>query len=372
MNVPIGIDFRSIQFGEPRLLWLLVIPAGLLLLWVWQVAIRRADGRRYARVRTVPVRERVTLLGGLLFWWCAIAATSFVIVALARPHAVISVVRTAGVDVVVLQDGSASMHVADVSGGNRWQRSIRFLRTVAESIAWKDDRLALAVFAKIATPQVRLTRDPNTFFFFLDHLDKKSPFGLENDVSWDTNIESGIYWGLRLFGKDQELHGRSKNAKAFILISDGQAWSGEVDRSLQVATARDIPVYVVGVGTLEGGLIPDAPRGTGEDESSTMTSLRARLDRPSLMRIASRTGGAYFELGRGDDRTLANQIVDDTRRRAGPLGLEQHAEELYWRFLATAAAFVCLGALALRERTELLVLALGAAALFQIVASLTR
>ena len=82
MNVPIGIDFRSIQFGEPRLLWLLVIPAGLLLLWVWQVAIRRADGRRYARVRTVPVRERVTLLGGLLFWWCAIAATSFVIVAL--------------------------------------------------------------------------------------------------------------------------------------------------------------------------------------------------------------------------------------------------------------------------------------------------
>ena len=54
----------------------------------------------------------------------------------------------------------------------------------------------MALFARIATPQVRLTKDPNTYFFFLDHLSEESPFRLEDDTSWDTNIELGVYWGL--------------------------------------------------------------------------------------------------------------------------------------------------------------------------------
>ena len=123
------------------------------------------------------------------------------------------------------------MRVTDVTG-NRWQRSMRFLRQLGESISWKDDRLAMALFARIATPQVRLTKDPNTYFFFLDHLSEESPFRLEDDTSWDTNMELGIYWGLKLIDKDEEIHGKSPNAKAFVLISDGQSWSGEVEKSL--------------------------------------------------------------------------------------------------------------------------------------------
>ena len=109
--------------------------------------------------------------------------------------------RTAGVDLVVLQDGSASMRTEDVPG-NRWQRSMRFLRVLGESLAWRDDRMAMALFAHIAAPQVRLTKDPNTYFFFLDHLAHESPFRLEDDTHWDTNIELGIAWGMRLIEKD--------------------------------------------------------------------------------------------------------------------------------------------------------------------------
>ena len=78
----------------------------------------------------------------------------------------------AGVDVVVLQDGSASMHVKDVPG-NRWERSMDWIRSLGDALSWQDDRVALAVFAHVATPQIRLTRDPNTVFFFVDHLHAK-------------------------------------------------------------------------------------------------------------------------------------------------------------------------------------------------------
>ena len=93
------------------------------------------------------------------------------ILALAKPQAVTSLVRTAGVDLVILQDGSASMHVTDVKG-DRWQRSMRFLRTLGEALRWENDRVAMALFAHMATPQIRLTKDPNTYFFFLDHLEE--------------------------------------------------------------------------------------------------------------------------------------------------------------------------------------------------------
>ena len=231
------VDFTTVRFEDPQFLWLLLAPALLLVLWFWQAARRRGDAHRYAHRRTLPVRQRFGLFGGLLFWLCLILATASAILALARPHARISLVRTAGIDLVILQDGSTSMRVTDVTG-NRWQRSMRFLRQLGEAISWKDDRLAMALFARIATPQVRLTKDPNTYFFFLDHLSEESPFRLEDDTSWDTNMELGIYWGLKLIDKDEEIHGKSPNAKAFVLISDGQSWSGEVEKSLERVKAE--------------------------------------------------------------------------------------------------------------------------------------
>ena len=44
-----------------------------------------------------------------MFWLCLIVSSALTILALARPTADISLLRTAGVDLVILQDGSASM-----------------------------------------------------------------------------------------------------------------------------------------------------------------------------------------------------------------------------------------------------------------------
>ena len=222
---------------------------------MWRFAERRGDARRLIRARVVPVRERFALLGDLPFWLFLTLALAFVIVALARPHGPATVVRQGGIDLVILQDASASMRVKDVAG-DRWQRSMRFVRGLGDSLSWKDDRIAMAIFAHIAAPQIRLTKDPNTFFFFLDHLDQAPPFRLEDDTTWDTNLELGIYWGLRVIERDEELHGKSSNAKIFVLLSDGEAWSGEVEKSLKLANERHTPVFVVGVGTLSGGPMP--------------------------------------------------------------------------------------------------------------------
>jgi Ca-activated chloride channel family protein len=267
-------------------------------------------------------------------------------------------VRQGGVDVVILADGSASMRTKDVAG-DRWQRAVRFVRVLGDSLTWKDDRVAMSLFAHIATPQIRLTRDPNTFFFFLDHLDKSPPFRLEDDTTWDTNLELSIYWGLRVIERDEDLHGKSSNAKVFVLLSDGEAWSGEIEKSLQKANEARVPVFTVGVGSQSGGPLPlEAlpPTAIHEPDEPTWS----RLDRESLMKIAAATNGEYFELDRDGDRHIANAIIDAGKRLAPSLGVVEQSEELYWWFLAAAAGSLAIGMLFLRDRAELWIQLAGA------------
>src|SRR5712691_910167 len=211
-----GIDASTLSFGQPLYLWLLIIPGVLLALGFWRVVRRRLDVRRSAAVRISPVVRGHPLLGDLGFWMCVVLATGLCIVALARPQATTAVVRRAGADFIILQDGSASMYARDVLP-DRWRRSIKFLRTFAESLSWRGERVALAIFAHRAAAQVRLTSDPNSLFFFLDHLGEHSPFRLEDDPTWDTNIEEGLYWGLNLVAYHEQIFGKTGNTKAFVV-----------------------------------------------------------------------------------------------------------------------------------------------------------
>ncbi len=356
---------ESFTFADPGYLTLLAVPAALLAVWLWRLVRHRVEVRRFAAHRTLPVRERFGPAGDLPFWLCVLLASTLAVLALARPQARIKVSQRAGADLVILFDASASMYVNDVLP-SRWQRSQQFLRTLAETLSWKGDRVALALFASRTSPQLRLTKDPNALFFFFDQLGERSPFSLESDTTWDTNIEEGIAWGLKLIAADEGLFGRSRNAKAFVLVTDGQAWSGQVERALEVAREQRVTVHVVGVGTVTGGLIPEP---MGDDGVVPPPRLRAVLDEPSLRAIARAGGGDYFEIGREADRDMAFRLISNVRQRASSSDETTSYEDLYWYFLVGAAALLGVAALLLRKPVELWWQIAGAAAALGIVAA---
>src|SRR5204862_7807726 len=111
-------------------------------------AVRRVvDVRRLRADRVAPVRQRWSLAGDLPLWLCVVLACAALTLALARPRGVTAGFARADLDVVVLQDGSASMSVQDMPGGTRWARSIQFLRRLGDALRWDGDRLAMTVFA---------------------------------------------------------------------------------------------------------------------------------------------------------------------------------------------------------------------------------
>jgi len=350
--MPENFHLETLRFAEPQFLWLLWIPAGLCLMLVWRFVWRRRDLARCAIALPAPQHARPGLSGDLAPWLPVALAAAACIVALAQPQALAAVIDKSDVDLVILQDASASMHVEDVPP-NRWQRSQQFVRVMAGALRWEGDRAALALFAHRTAPQLRLTRDPNSLLFFLDHLGEVPPFPLEDDTTWNTDIAEAVLWGLKLVEKNEELFGRSNNARAFLLISDGQAWSGELDAALAQARARNVRIYVVGVGTVTGGLIPQ-PRG---DDGRMPTRIRGTLDRAALRYIARQGGGQYFELGVAPDRDTAFSILAAARQHATGSQVEERVEPLYWYALLAAVLSACLaGALASRtvERRWLL------------------
>ena len=229
------IDLDTLRFAAPIYLWLLVVPAALLLLWGWRVYRRRTDIGRLRRQRTLPVRERYALLGDLTFWLCGLIAG-------------VAVHRRAG--------AAAGAGVVGAQGQRRYRRPAGRVRLdachrrAAGSLAALGSvpadvrrgaqlagrpRRAGAVRANRRAAGAADQAIPNALFFFIDHLGDQSPFRLESAPSWDTNIEEGIRWGLRLVEKDRELFGDSGNPKAFVVISDGQSWSGTVANALAAA-----------------------------------------------------------------------------------------------------------------------------------------
>jgi Ca-activated chloride channel family protein len=362
------IDFGSIRFGEPLYLWLLAAPAVLFLLWCVQVLRRRSDARKYRAARLVPVHERFSGIGDLGFWLALIFALAFTILALSRPQGITAIVRSPGVDIVMLMDGSTSMRVRDM-GIDRWQRAMQWVRTLTKTLSWTGDRMALATFADIAVPQVRLTRDPNTILFFLDHLDDEPTFRLENDTSWNTNVEDAIYWGVKLVDTDQEMYGSSKNARTFVVVSDGQVWSGNVQRAINAAAGRGISIDVIGVGTSNGGIIP-LPRDEKGVVLAGFEPIRSTIDRTSLREIARAGNGEYFELGTTSDEQIAARIIQNASRRSGNDQVDEALDELYWYLLAAAAGCVGLGVLFLKQRLELGFAVITAAALTVLVTAL--
>ena len=339
----------TLTFAEPLYLWLLSVPAILLLLWISQLWKRRRDIQRYEEESATVIRHRYGRTGDLTFWIWVLVAATLSIVALARPQVRVRVLQKAGIDIILLQDASASMHVTDVAP-NRWQRSQRFVREFAEAVSWEGDRVALALFAHRAAPQLRLTKDPNALFFFLDHLEERPPFRLEEETTWDTNIAEGLYWGLRLIDTDEALFGKTLNAKAFVVVSDGQSWTGDVQRVLETSRTREIPVHVVGVGTTRGGWIPE-PAGEGGDLRPS--NVHSFLDRDSLRAIARAGRGDYFEIDQSSDRDVAFAILSAVRRRAPVAGAEESHRDIYWHFLFSAGMILCLATIVIRQRTEL-------------------
>jgi|GEM_PF-441366 len=197
-----------------------------------------------------------------------------------------------GLDVVIAFDISRSMLARDVPP-SRLERSIAALRQIVMSL--NDSRFSLVIFKGDATLAVPMTEDRAILDLWASHL------GPGLSTVGGTNIEAA----LRAAGDSfPEGSGRKR---AIILISDGDSLSGRIDKMERELSERNLPVYVLAVGSSEGSTIELAD-GSHVKDSRGRPAL-SRVDTRTLRRVADNTGGALFNIIRpGDTGRLISAI----------------------------------------------------------------
>lgn len=189
-------------------------------------------------------------------------------------------VQRKGLDLVLCVDTSRSMLVQDVKP-DRLTRAKREVAGLLDQL--RGDRAALLAFAGDVREVAPLTHDRATLAAFVGTLNT------EENLRGGTDLGVALERALSLFD------GRTGAHEAIVLLTDGEDLEQRGLEVAKIAKERGIRVYVVGMGTQEGGKIPDeGGRGFVRDE--TGREVVSALGGTSLAEIANLTGGAYLSV----------------------------------------------------------------------------
>jgi Ca-activated chloride channel family protein len=260
-----------------------------------------------------------TVLGAACLACAALALGGPVLGHLERP------VTRRGVDLVVCLDTSRSMLARDVRP-TRLERAKREILGLFE--AAPGDRFALLAFSGDTRQVAPLSDDRGALTELLARV------SVEDNRLGGTDLGAALERALDLFD------GRTGASEAILLLTDGEDLNGQGLAVAARAAERGIRVYVVGIGTRQGGKIPTVgPDGVerflvGPDGREVET----RLEDSSLRTLAESTGGAYLSTEQSPTplETLYSERVRELDRREAETGLERVPQDRYQWPLALA------------------------------------
>jgi Ca-activated chloride channel family protein len=273
------------SFAWPHVLWLLLVPLGLL---AWELSRRRrasnaplhpkilraeAGGRELS---LAPARGAAAFERRARPW--LLAGVALGIIALARPQwgRLDEPVFDQSREILLAIDLSRSMLTPDVKP-SRLDRAKLLIQSLLEKLA--GERVGLLVFSGTAFLQSPLSSDYEILREFLPSLDP------------DYLPEGGTNYGALLDAAIQAF-GNSGTADRFLIVlSDGEANDEEWRSRLDTLKARGIRVIGLGVGTATGAMIPDGSGGFVKDDRGAV--VLSKLESGTLQELADATGGAY-------------------------------------------------------------------------------
>ena len=279
-------------FEYPRLLWLEVIPALLVLHYLY---LEFRERNPHLRVSTIVPwmrtgRGLMNVIRHFPFLLRTLALV-MIIIAIARPRSSEQMDRvdTEGIDIMLAMDVSTSMLARDFTPDR-----ISAAKDIAiEFISQRPyDRMGIVVFAGESYTQCPLTTDRATLI------------NLMKEISTDL-IEDGTAIGNGLATAVARMKDSDAKSRVIILLTDGVNNRGEITPQMaaEIAKTYGVRVYTIGVGA--NGM---APYPVMTPWGVDIQKVQVEIDEDLLSEIASSTGGRYF---RATDNTKLMEIYNE-------------------------------------------------------------
>ena len=282
-------------FEYPDLLWLMTVPALLVLHYIWkELSGRKAHMRVSTSVPwTLKGRSFMVFFRHVPFL-LRIFALAMIIVAIARPRSSqdMEKIDTEGIDIVLAMDVSTSMLARDFTPDR-----ISASKDIAiEFISQRpSDRMGIVVFAGESFTQCPLTTDRATLI------------NMMKEVQTDL-IEDGTAIGNGLATAVARIKDSDAKSRVIILLTDGVNNRGEITPQMaaEIAKTYGIRVYTIGVGA--NGM---APYPVMTPWGVEVQNVKVEIDEELLSGIAEATGGRYF---RATDNTKLAEIYSEINK----------------------------------------------------------
>lgn len=282
-------------FEYPGLLWLLAIPAALVVHYIY---LELAQRHPHLRVSSsvpwmVSGTSFMAVLRHLPFLLRTFALV-MIVIAIARPRSSTEMERidTEGIDIVLAMDVSTSMLARDLTPDR-----INASKDIAiEFISQRPtDRMGIVVFAGESFTQCPLTTDRATLI------------NLMKEIQTDL-IEDGTAIGNGLATAVARMKDSDAKSRVVILLTDGVNNRGEISPQMaaEIAKTYGIRVYTIGVG--KEGM---APYPVMTPWGVEVQNVKVEIDEKLLAEIAESTGGRYF---RATDNTKLAEIYSEINK----------------------------------------------------------
>jgi len=282
-----------------------------------------------------PVRARTKII----YW---VLGIGLCMVALARPQWGFHYqeVKRRGLDIIVVLDTSKSMMAEDIKP-NRLQQAKWGIRDLLHKL--KGDRIGLVTFAGTSFLQCPLTIDYAAFLMTLDDVYAGIiPRG-------GTAISAALQSAIDSFEYD------TKADRAIILVTDGEDHEGNPAQLIDELKKKNIRVFAVGVGTLQGELIPTSDNQGHlsfiKDQQGQV--VKTALKEDALQQLALGTDGIYVRSASGDFglERIYDQGIDQLQRDEQETRMVKEYEERFMWFLAAGLLMLLIESL-LSDRTR--------------------
>ncbi len=331
------------KWGNPDLLvWLwLLFPAAWILFMLQRRRLRALEAwmAPEALARMAPAWKRKALTRRMLLW---ILGAGLLTTALARPQWGFhwEEVKRRGLDIIVVLDTSKSMLTRDIKP-DRLTQAQWGIRDMVRRL--NGDRVALVPFAGDSYLQCPLTIDYSAFLLTLDDVYAGMiPRG-------GTAIRHALEKGIASF----EEGGNAD--KVLMLITDGDDHEGNPLELIDRLKEKNIRVYTIGVGTVEGDLVPtdDASAGSQFLKDRSGNAVKSALNERLLSELALSTGGAYIRAAPGDfglDRLIDQELASLQREQGDARMVRNYEDRAGWFLAAAFLAFVLEASVSNRQR----------------------
>ena len=283
------------RFEDPIYLWLLVLIPALALIRFVSYRNQRKRLRKFGDPSLLKeLMPDVSRFRPSVKFWLLLGALALMIVMLARPQlgTKISHEKRVGIETIIAIDISNSMRAEDVIP-SRLDRSKMMVENLVDHFT--NDKIGLIVFVGDAFVQLPITSDYVSAKMFLSSIDPSMM------ATQGTDIARAIDMATHSFTQEEGI------GKAIIVITDGEDHEGGALQAAESAKDKDMRVYVLGVGSVNGAPIPIS--GTGDYmKDRTGNTVMSALNEEMCKQVAQAGGGAYIHV---ENNSAAQQQLDN-------------------------------------------------------------